>query len=209
MVEVNLKNCDFHYAEHCCTDKKLINAFIDMFPLALITTFTNNTFHSSHIPLLRNTDGTLFGHVDKHNPQFIGINTTASKIVFTGPSSYIPPMAYSGPQLPTWNYLAVHVQANIEVIESEIRKLEILTQSALRFAPDGCDYHVEPNDPRVIKNLPHILGITVQPICLEGRFKLSKDKPLADHLSALEWLLKEQKYECNKLSALSSFIRKL
>ena len=204
-----MKNCTFHYTEHCCTDQHLINTFIDVFPLALTTTFTNETFHSSHIPLLRNADGTLLGHVDKNNPQFIGNRKITSKVVFTGPSSYIPPLAYSAPQLPTWNYVAVHIQAHIEVIDSETEKLEILKQSALRFAPEGCNYNVEPQDPRVIKNLPHIRGITVHPISIEGRFKLSKDKPIVDYLSALEWLLEQHKNEHKKMADISSFIRKL
>lgn len=204
-----MSQCPFHYREHRCTDQRLINRFIDTFPLALITSQADGNFHSSHIPLLRNPDGTLFGHVDRRNPQFREAASFKCHIVFMGPSSYIPPEGYCDAQLPTWNYLAVHLQANIEVIDIETENLSILMQSAQRFAPEGCEYRVDPQDSRVIRNMPHILGLAIRPESIEGRFKLSQDKPPQDQISALNWLMEQHQAANKQLLAFFSSLNPL
>ncbi|MFC0708448.1 FMN-binding negative transcriptional regulator [Azorhizophilus paspali] len=191
--------CPFHYREYRCTDQGLINQFIDTFPLALITSQLDRQFQSSHIPLLRAIDGTLFGHVDRRNPQFNESTRLNCQIVFIGPSSYIPPEGYQGKQLPTWNYLAVHMQAEVEVLHEEARNLEILKQSADQLARQRSAYSVDPQDPRVLHNLPYILGLSIHPRSIEGRFKLSQDKSKKDQEAALEWILEQSRVDHKQL----------
>lgn len=109
--------------------------------------------------------------------------------------AYIPPQAYVSRQLPTWNYLAVHMQANITVVDAPHQKLEILEQTAKRLSEQPSDYQVDERDPRVISNLPHILGLVIQPENTEGRFKLSQDKTSPDSSAALRWLLDNRKHD--------------
>ncbi len=187
-----MSQCPFHYADYRCTGDEPIGRFVDAFPLALITSYQNGRFCSSHIPLLRNSDGTLFGHVDRRNPQFEGRSGFEAHIVFMGPSSYIPPEGYRNRQLPTWNYLAVHMDARIEVIDREAEALAILERTAERLAHYGSAYRVDPQDPRVVANLPHILGLSIVPSQVEGRFKLSQDKREEDRAAALDWFIEAQ-----------------
>lgn len=187
--------CPFHYPQYRSIDQGMIDRFIDVFPLAMITSHRDGQFLCSHIPLLRQPDGSLFGHVDGNNPQFKGEQHLSAQIVFMGPSAYIPPQAYVSRQLPTWNYLAVHMQANITVLDAPHQKLEILEQTAKRLAKQESDFQVDERDPRVISNLPHILGLVIQPVNSEGRFKLSQDKSSPDSAAALEWLLDDRKHE--------------
>ncbi|MBA1194433.1 MAG: FMN-binding negative transcriptional regulator [Pseudomonas sp.] len=183
--------CPFHYSQYRATSPELIDRFIDAFPLAILTSHAEGRFCSSHIPLLRQADGSLFGHVDGGNPQFRGQDEVHCQIIFMGPSAYIPPEAYVSSQLPTWNYLAVHMQATVRVSENAHQNLEILKQTAQRLATSERSYHVDPADPRVLKNLPHILGLSIHPLCVEGRFKLSQDKTAPDALAALNHLLSQ------------------
>ncbi|WP_263261821.1 FMN-binding negative transcriptional regulator [Pseudomonas sp. RIT-PI-S] len=180
--------CPFHYSQYRSSAPELIDRFIDAFPLATLTSQVEGRFFSSHIPLLRDADGSLFGHVDGNNPQFRGISVLDCQIIFMGPSAYIPPKGYVSAQLPTWNYLAVHMQAQVRVSAEASRNLEILRRTAQRLATDEADYQVDSADPRVVANLSHILGLSVHPQTTEGRFKLSQDKTAQDALSALEWL---------------------
>lgn len=187
--------CPFHYTEYRSTDQGIIDRFIDVFPLAMITSHRDGEFICSHIPLWRQLDGSLFGHVDGNNSQFKSEQYLSAQIVFMGPSAYIPPQAYVSRQLPTWNYLAVHMQANITVVDAPHQKLEILEQTAKRLSEQASDYQVDERDPRVISNLPHILGLVIQPESTEGRFKLSQDKSSPDSLAALRWLLDDRKHD--------------
>ncbi|WP_263142181.1 FMN-binding negative transcriptional regulator [Pseudomonas sp. RIT-PI-AD] len=194
-----MNHCPFHYSDYRCTRRDLIDRFIDAFPLALITSYVEGRYHSSHIPLLRNPDGTLYGHVDRRNPQFEAGAGFDAHIVFVGPSSYIPPEAYRHRQLPTWNYLAVHLDARVEVIDSGPEVLTILQRTAEQLAHCGSTFQVEEEDPRVVANLPHILGLTITPSSIEGRFKLSQDKRSEDSASALDWLLDKRRDDLRDL----------
>lgn len=187
-----MNHCSFHYKDYRCTDDAAIGRFVNAFPLALITSVLDGRFFSSHIPLLRSPGGKLFGHVDRRNPQFKGRSSLDAYIVFMGPSSYVPPEGYRNRQLPTWNYLAVHMDARIEIIDRESEVLAILELTAERLAHSGSDYRVNPEDPRVVANLPHILGLTISPLRVEGRFKLSQDKCEEDRNAALHWFIEGQ-----------------
>lgn len=187
--------CPFHYPQYRSTDQGLNDRFIDVFPLALITSHRDGQFLCSHIPLWRQPDGSLFGHVDGNNTQFKGEQSLSAQIVFMGPSAYIPPQAYVSRQLPTWNYLSVHMQANISIVDGPHQKLEILEQTAKRLSEQPSDYQVDERDPRVISNLPHIRGLIVQPENTEGRFKVSQDKSSPDSSAALRWLLENRNHD--------------
>ncbi|WP_312934596.1 FMN-binding negative transcriptional regulator [Pseudomonas sp.] len=187
-----MSQCPFHYTDYRCIDPGAINRFIDAFPLALITSTADGRFCSSHIPLLRNPDGSLFGHVDRRNPQFEARTALEAQLVFMGPSSYVPPEGYRHRQLPTWNYLAVHMHARIQVIDQAPETLAILERTAACLAHHGSTYRVDPHDPRVVANLPHILGLAIEPLQVEGRFKLSQDKREEDRDAALDWFIDAQ-----------------
>ncbi|OPK10503.1 FMN-binding negative transcriptional regulator [Pseudomonas sp. VI4.1] len=189
-----MPTCPFHYPHHRSTEQQLIDRFIDAFPLATITSRQEDVFISSHIPLLRQSDGSLFGHVDVKNPQFNKTQRLSCQIIFMGPSAYIPPHAYVSNQLPTWNYLAVHMQAQITVSSNPSQNLDTLQQTAERLSTKETDYRFDPDDARVMANLHHIRSLKIQPEHVEGRFKLSQDKPAADASAALEWLLSHRLY---------------
>lgn len=187
--------CPFHYRKYRCTDPVIIDRFIDIFPLAMITSHRHGAFSCSHIPLLRRPDGSLYGHVDGLNPQFSDEPDIYAQIVFMGPSGYVPPQAYVSTQLPTWNYLAVHMEANVTMLNAVEDNLEILQTTARALAGAESDFQVDEHDPRVVANLPHIRGLVVNPINVEGRFKLSQDKSAEDSSAALEWLLSHRSHD--------------
>jgi transcriptional regulator len=79
---------------------------------------------ATHIPLEleTNEEGNeiLYGHISKENPQWNGfIDNDQVLAVFTGPHSYISSSWYDHENVPTWNYIAVHVYGKIKIIEGE------------------------------------------------------------------------------------------
>uniref|UniRef100_UPI00130DB6A0 FMN-binding negative transcriptional regulator n=1 Tax=Pseudomonas fluorescens TaxID=294 RepID=UPI00130DB6A0 len=75
----------------------------------------------------------MLGHADRRNPQFSN-GSFIAQVFFTGPNAYIPPEGYSTSQLPTWNYLSVHMKARVDVLPGEHQALQILQRSAEAFA---------------------------------------------------------------------------
>ncbi|HEY9548738.1 MAG TPA: FMN-binding negative transcriptional regulator, partial [Kiloniellaceae bacterium] len=69
-------------------------------------------------------DGTLLAHMARANPQWRDFAALAEAgqealVVFQGPHSYISPTWYGAgpPNVPTWNYVAVHAYGLPEIIE--------------------------------------------------------------------------------------------
>ncbi len=79
---------------------------------------------ATHLPLF--LEGTpegkfvLHGHLAKANPQWKQL-TQAEEVlvVFQGPHAYISSSWYTHENVPTWNYLAVHVYGKARLIEGE------------------------------------------------------------------------------------------
>ncbi|WP_081862590.1 FMN-binding negative transcriptional regulator [Chromobacterium haemolyticum] len=185
-----MSSCAFHYQEYCCTRPELIDRMIARYPLALISSEYQGRPHASHIPLFRVSDRSLFGHVDRRNPQFQGRGRFPARLVFMGPQSYIPPEAYRSRLLPTWNYIAVHMDAEIEILDDLESARRALSDTCERLQPPQAPFQYEAADPRVIANAPHILGLRVHVLREEGRFKLSQDKKPEDQQAALDHLLR-------------------
>jgi transcriptional regulator len=83
---------------------------------------TNGKLCATHIPieLEINTQGKeiLQGHISKLNPQKEGFAENDQILaVFTGPHSYISSSWYDHENVPTWNYIAVHVYGRIKIVD--------------------------------------------------------------------------------------------
>ena len=96
----------------------------------LVTTNTEGVPIATHIPIELQTspDGVthLIGHVGKANPQakLFGTNQQALA-VFSGPHAYISSSWYDHINVPTWNYVSVHVYGRTRVLTEE-ETLELL-----------------------------------------------------------------------------------
>lgn len=79
---------------------------------------------ATHIPLELETKvngkNYLFGHISVENPQWNSFeNDDRILAIFSGEHTYISPSWYEQENVPTWNYIAVHVYGNIKIIEGQ------------------------------------------------------------------------------------------
>ena len=90
----------------------------------------------SHIPIkliAHETDpqhDLLLGHVAKGNPHAAFLRQRPQVLLtFMGPQAYMSPAVYPDlVRVPTWSYVAVHVKAEIRILEGEEAKDAILKQ---------------------------------------------------------------------------------
>lgn len=85
---------------------------------------TNGKICATHIPLELETTAAgndiLYGHISIENPQAQGLqNNDEVLAVFSGPHSYISSSWYDHENVPTWNYIAVHVYGKIKILEGD------------------------------------------------------------------------------------------
>ena len=110
--------------------------------------------------------------------------------MFSGPECYISPSIYSTTQLPTWNYIKVHLKGKVKAIKSKAAlKQSLITMTEFLETPDH-KYVLEPDNPRLDRNLDYIEMFEIEITNWEGKFKLSQDKKPRDIEAARQELTK-------------------
>jgi transcriptional regulator len=151
---------------------------------------------ASHIPFLVERDGDqlhLHGHLARPNPQ-VGDLARGGEVlaIFHGPHAYISPSWYtSGPSVPTWNYADVHAYGIVRLVEDADWLRRLLRRLSER-------HEARNPDPWQMQDLPEtylegmmkgIVGLDIAVTRLEGKYKLSQNRPAADRprvVAALE-----------------------
>lgn len=178
--------------KHQENDKVHLLEVIKTYPLATVISVKDNTPLITHLPLIyRETDGKLIGHIDIYNPQTSLLkDENEVTVIFYGPQCYISPNIYTTTQLPTWNYVRVHLTGKVTKIESTAAlKQSLITMTEFLEAPEH-KYVLEPDNPRLDKNLEYIKMFEINIDTWEGKFKLSQDKKPKDKENARQTLIK-------------------
>ncbi|SIN68074.1 FMN-binding negative transcriptional regulator [Algoriphagus halophilus] len=100
-----------------------ITNLIQQNPFATMVSKVDGRPWATHLPLLlskdKNGDAVLSGHVAKANQQWKHLGEEEVLVLFQGPHAYISSSWYNHENVPTWNYLAVHIYGNIRIIEGD------------------------------------------------------------------------------------------
>ncbi len=164
---------------------------IKTYPLATIISVKNNEPLITHLPLIYREDGKLIGHIDIYNPQaeLLKDNNLIS-IIFSGPQCYISPSVYTTTQLPTWNYIKVHLKGTVVAIKSADALKESLIKMTEFLEQPEQKYILEPDNPRMEGALKYINMFEIDITHWEGKFKLSQDKKTQDTANAKAELIR-------------------
>lgn len=175
---------------HQDDDKNHMIEVIKTYPLATVVSVKENEPLITYLPLVYDAEK-LIGHIDIFNPQAELLkDNNAVTVLFGGPQCYISPTVYSTKQLPTWNYIKVHLKGNVKAIESKAAlKQSLITMTEFLEAPDH-KYVLEPDNPRLDANLNYIEMFEISITNWEGKFKLSQDKHPKDTRLAREELVR-------------------
>ena len=190
---------------HQDDNKDHLREVIRQYPLATMITVSNETPFVTHLPLILHDENILVGHIDKYNPQAAHITAGHRvELVFYGPQCYISPVVYVTEELPTWNYIRVHLSGYIEPIDDpEVVKDSLIAMTAFLESPDH-RYVLEPDNPKLHRALPYIKGFKVHIDRWEGKLKLSQDKSSENQERANTALIKANQ---NNISAFLDRIR--
>lgn len=175
---------------HQDDDHNHLKEVIKTYPLATLISIQDNQPLITHLPLMLDKDK-LIGHIDIYNPQAKLLKDNKEvTILFSGPQCYISPSIYSTTQLPTWNYIKVHLKGIVTAIESkDALKQSLISMTEFLEAPDH-QYILEPDNPRLDRNLNYIEMFEITMTHWEGKFKLSQDKKPKDIVNARAELIR-------------------
>ncbi|MCB0445005.1 MAG: FMN-binding negative transcriptional regulator [Gelidibacter sp.] len=163
---------------------------IKTYPLATVISVKDETPLISHLPLIYE-NGKLIGHLDKLNPQAEELKEGKPvTVIFSGPQCYISPSIYSTTQLPTWNYIFVHLKGTVtQIVNTEVIKHSMIRMTEFLEAPEH-RYVLGYNNPRMEQFINYVKGFEIDINHWEGKFKLSQDKKPIDIESARNELIR-------------------
>ncbi len=114
-------------------------AFMRRFNFGIITTANDEVPVATHLPFViseREDQLIISGHFAKANPHWKHVLEKESLIVFSEPHAYVSPTLYDKQQnVPTWNYMAVHVYGRSTVISEYEQIIAHLEEMMQRMEP--------------------------------------------------------------------------
>ncbi len=105
-------------------DRDKVFAFMRENSFGILISVKDRLPMGTHIPLLlgKNAAGEdiLTAHISKGNEQKYSLTDGAKVLViFPGPHAYVSPRWYTEMNVPTWDYIAVHVYGTVRIMEGE------------------------------------------------------------------------------------------
>ena len=175
------------------------HALIQSHPFGLLISSGNDGLLANAIPFLLQPTlgslGTLEAHMARANGQWREIDGQRVLVVFQGPQSYVSPSFYetkreTGKVVPTWNYAMVQVRgvarlrSDPDWLAKQIDALTVRHETgrtpswAVSDAPRTC----------VESQLRGIVGIEIEIAAIEGKWKVSQNRPEADRRGVADGL---------------------
>ncbi|RYF58150.1 MAG: FMN-binding negative transcriptional regulator [Cytophagaceae bacterium] len=160
----------------------------------LITTGDDGIPMATHLPIELQPTGDdqfqLVGHLAKANPQWKLLERdTPSLAVFSGPHSYISSSWYDHVNVPTWNYLSVHITGQTTLLSDE-ETLELLRQQVDKYeSRSKCPVSIESmTEGYVRKEMRGLVAFSMTIDKIEGAAKLSQNRDDANYQAIISEL---------------------
>lgn len=183
-----------HFEER---ERGRLEQFMRANDFALLVSTVDGSPFATHVPVLLDTSrgerGFILGHMARGNPQW---RTFASQpevlVVFNGPHCYVSPTWYvTSPNVPTWNYAAVHVYGRATVVEDPIETRDILDRLVVAYegsGPGAWSMAGLPED-YVRRMVRGVSAFSIEIDRIEGKYKLSQNRVVDDRRAVLQRLV--------------------
>jgi transcriptional regulator len=139
---------------------------------------------ATHLPLIITDEdeyGVIQGHFARANPHWKSLAGRETLVVFSGPHSYVSPSLYVNPQsVPTWNYISIHATGTLNLVEDDPGKDSLLSKLIAIHEPTYLQQWQSMPDSYRTAMLHNIVGFRIPISRIEGKFKLSQNRPDAD-----------------------------
>jgi transcriptional regulator len=190
------------------------HALIRAHPLGALITFGADGLSANLIPFILDTaatpNGTLKGHLARANRQWRDFDPSVEALViFQGVESYITPSWYAakrehGKVVPTWNYATVQVHGLMRAIEDR----DWLAGQIAALTRENEGKRTEPwsvtdaPEQFVASQIKGIVGIEIPISRIEGKWKVSQNRPEADREGVIDGLREAGDESADAMAAL-------
>jgi len=178
------------------TRREVLIAHIERYDFGLLVSHGDEGLVASHVPFLVDRDGEvlhLHAHLARPNPQVAQLGRSGEVLaIFHGPHTYISPNWYdSGPAVPTWNYVDVHAYGPVRLVDDRDWLRGFLRRLSERHeAQSPAPWRMDELPETYLQSMVQgIVGLDITVTRLEGKYKLSQNRPAIDRprvIAALE-----------------------
>lgn len=178
----------------------VLHGLIRANPLGLLISVGEEGPVANPLPFLLDAaaspNGTLQAHLAKANPQWRSLHQGQEVlVVFQGVDRYVTPSWYAtkretGKVVPTWNYAIVQVRGPVRVIEDRAwlaGQIAALTDRQEGGRADPWAVADAPED-FVAGQIKGIVGLEIEIARVEGKWKVSQNRPAADRAGVVAGL---------------------
>lgn len=183
--------------------------YMRRYSFGLLTSISNNNIIATHLPfLIEELNGQIMlrSHLARVNPQLHG--ETNVLVVFQGPHAYISPSWYESKQnVPTWNYIAIHVYGKLRWTEDKSDTLKLLDDTVSAFEPAYMDQWRELDKNYTDNMLDHLTAFEIDVTEVQLQEKLSQNKTRKEQKRIIQGL--SQNNETEALAAVMQSVLKV
>lgn len=172
-----------------------IRSFLKSNSFGILVNQTEGKLWGTHIPLELETNRqgkeVLFGHVSKENPQWQAFeNNNDVLAIFSGPHSYISSSWYDHENVPTWNYIAVHVYGKTRIIEGEELLFALKKLVDKYETPSKNPVKIENLSEETMKQTNGLVAFEIEITEIQAITKLSQNRDDKNHAMIISELQK-------------------
>ncbi|MDX2004897.1 MAG: FMN-binding negative transcriptional regulator [Meiothermus sp.] len=142
---------------------------------------------ATHMPFVVESEGLLASHIARANPQWTSFEGQEVLVIFQGDHSFVSPTWYQKhPSVPTWNYMTVHAYGRVRIVSQPEAVKAMLHRLVLQYEQQ---WKMEELEEKFLHGMMQgIVAFEVEVTRLEGKFKLSQNRPEADQRGVAEAL---------------------
>lgn len=164
-----------------------LHGLMQQYSFATLVTLRDGLPVASHLPLTLHPHqgpyGTLVGHMARANLQWRDFATDTEVLaMFQGPHAYVSPAWYTvHPSVPTWNYAVVHAYGVPRVMDDPDELHDVLRTLVRAYeGPRPNPWPFEVPEEYLQRMMRGIVGFSIPISRLEGKYKLSQNRPAVD-----------------------------
>lgn len=187
-------------------DLSEVKDFIRSNSFAILINQLNGRPWATHTPLELDKDAAgndiLIGHIARANPQWKAFEANPEVLcIFNGPHSYVSSSWYKEEEVPTWNYIAVHIYGS----------LTVLTESEVLNWLHGLVDHYEKDEekplslkdmsPATLRQVKGVVGFRIKINEIQAAYKLSQGRE-EDHARIIHELKNKKDQGSKQVSSI-------
>lgn len=163
-----------------------VRTFVEKHGFASLFSAKSGQAMATHTPLMieaREDEEFLIGHIARGNIQHHAFDgSTPLLAIFMNQHAYISSSWYDHINVPTWNYIAVHIEGTADVIEGEELKSSLHNLVTKYESSDGTGFSIDQMPTEMLaREMKGIVGFRMRIDKIEASYKLSQNRNEGDY----------------------------